>query len=136
MATAFIALIAGLTLNLDRLGRRLSDISRLTATILGVAMAGAVAVAWVAWSWLPIAPDASGAAKFAMVMLLTIILISFSPTMTAAVTTETTARSRLSETVLAVVVLADIAALILFSVSTQVARGAFGSDATANADVV
>ena len=41
MATAFIALIAGLTLNLDRLGRRLSHIGRLTATILGVAMVGA-----------------------------------------------------------------------------------------------
>jgi trehalose-6-phosphate synthase/Kef-type K+ transport system membrane component KefB len=92
-------------------------------------MAGAVAVAWVAWSWLPIAPDASGAAKFAMVILLTIILISFSPTMTAAVTTETGARSRLSETVLAVVVLADIAALILFSVSTQFARVALGGAA-------
>jgi trehalose 6-phosphate synthase len=63
-----------------------------------------------------------------MVILLTIILISFSPTMTAAVTTETGARSRLSETVLAVVVLADIAALILFSVSTQFARVALGGD--------
>ena len=132
MATAFIALIAGLTLNLDRLGRRLADISRFTATILGVAMAGTVAVAWVAWSWLPIAPDAFGAAKFAMVILLTIILISFSPTMAAAVTTETSARSRLSETVLAVVVLADIAALILFSVSTQFARVALGGAAEGN----
>jgi trehalose-6-phosphate synthase/Kef-type K+ transport system membrane component KefB len=129
MATAFIALIAGLTLNLERLGRRLADIGRLTATILGVAMAGAVAVVWVAWPWLPIAPDASGWARFAMVILLTIILISFSPTMTAAVTTETAARSRLSETVLAVVVLADIAALILFSVSTQFARVALGGAA-------
>ena len=127
MATAFIALIAGLTLNLDRLGRRLSDIGRLTATILLVAMAGVVVVAWMVWPWLPIAPDASGVGKLAMVALLTIILISFSPTMTAAVTTETGARSRLSETVLAVVVLADIAALILFSISTQFARVALGS---------
>jgi trehalose 6-phosphate synthase len=129
MATAFIALIAGLTLNIERLGRRLSNISTLTGTILFVAMAGAGAVAWVAWPWLPIAPDAAGAEKLAMVTLLTIILISFSPTMTAAVTTETGARSRLSETVLAVVVIADIAALILFSVSTQLARAALGGAA-------
>src|SRR5688572_70328 len=133
MATAFIALIAGLTLNLERLGRRLSDIGMLTATILGVAMAGAAAIMWIAWPWLPIGPDASGAGKLAMVLLLTIILISFSPTMTAAVTTETGARSRLSETVLAVVVLADIAALILFSISTQFARVALGgADAEGN----
>jgi Kef-type K+ transport system membrane component KefB len=129
MATAFIALIAGLTLNLDRLGRRRSDIGRLAATILLVAMAGAAMAAWLVWPWLPIAPDASGAGKLAMVLLLTIILVSFSPTMTAAVTTETGARSRLSETVLAVVVLADIAALILFSISTQFARVALGGAA-------
>jgi Kef-type K+ transport system membrane component KefB len=129
MATAFIALIAGLTLNFERLGRRLSDINRLTATILFVAMTGAGAVAWVTWSWLPIAPDASGADKLAMVILFTIILISFSPTMTAAVTTETGARSRLSETVLAVVVIADIAALVLFSISMQFARVALGGAA-------
>jgi trehalose 6-phosphate synthase len=127
MATAFIALIAGLTLNLDRLGPRLSGIGRLTATILLVAMTGVAVVAWVVWPWLPIAPDASGAGKLAMVVLLAIILISFSPTMTAAVTTETGARSRLSETVLAVVVLADITALMLFSISTQFARVALGT---------
>ena len=41
MATAFIALIAGLTLNLERLGRRLPDIARLTVTILVIVIAGA-----------------------------------------------------------------------------------------------
>jgi trehalose 6-phosphate synthase len=127
IATAFIALIAGLTLNLERLGRRLPDIARLTGIVLGVAMTGAAAAAWLAWSWLPIAPDATGAARLAMVLLVTIIVISFSPTMTAAVTTETGARGRFSELVLAVVVLADIAALILFSLAMQFARGALGT---------
>jgi trehalose 6-phosphate synthase len=135
IATAFIALIAGLTLNLERLGRRLSGIGRLTATILGVAMAGTAAVAWLVWSWLPIAPEASGLGKLAMVLLVTIIMISFSPTMTAAVTTETGARSRFSELVLAVVVLADITALVLFSLATQFARVALDASA-GNADIL
>ncbi|MCC7418472.1 MAG: trehalose-6-phosphate synthase [Acidobacteria bacterium] len=135
VATTFIALIAGLTLNLERLGRRLHDIVRLTGIILAVAMAGAGAVAWVVWPWLPIAPDAAGLPKLAMVLLTIIIVISFSPTMTAAVTTETGARGRLSETVLAVVVLADLAALVVFSLSMQFARGAMGAEA-GGADVL
>ena len=136
IATAFIALIAGLTLNLERLGPRLPDITRLTASVLIVAFVGSATIAWFAWPWLPIAPDATGWARLAMVMFLTIVVVSFSPTMTAAVMTETNARGRLSETVLAVVVLADIVALILFSVSMQLARGALGSDAAASTDVL
>ena len=45
-----------------------------------------------------------------MVALLVVIVVSFSPTMTAAVITDTGARGRLSETVLAMVVLADLVA--------------------------
>ena len=43
--------------------------------------------------------------------------------MAAAVTTETGARGRLSELVLPVVVLADLALLLLFSLAMQFARG-------------
>jgi len=136
IATAFIALIAGLTLNLERLGRRLSDIATLTGIILAVAMTGAAAAVWLAWPWLPIDPAAAGAGKIAMVLLVTIIVISFSPTMTAAVMTETGARGRFSELVLAVIVLADIAALILFSLTMQVARAALGVGTAGNVDVL
>ena len=53
------------------------------------------------------------------------ILVSFSPTMTAAVITDTGARGRLSETVLAFVVLADLVALVAFSLLMQTARAIF-----------
>jgi Kef-type K+ transport system membrane component KefB len=56
--------------------------------------------------------------------------------MTAAVTTETGSGGRLSENVLAVVVLADIAALILFSLSMQIARVTFGVGAASDVDVL
>ena len=46
--------------------------------------------------------------------------ISFSPTMTAAVISDTGARGRLSDLVLAIVVLADLVALVLFSVGDAV----------------
>jgi len=128
IATTLIALIAGLTLSIERLRGRLSAIVRMTAATLAVASAGVAAIAWVAWPWLPVAPDAEGAARLAMVLLLTVMVVSFSPTMTAAVTTDTGARGRLSELVLAVVVLADLVMLLLFSFSMQLARAVFRPD--------
>ncbi len=124
IATTLIALIAGLTLNIERLGRHLVAIVKLTAAILGVAMVGIGVVAWAVWPWLPIAPDATGWTRLVMVVLVAVITVSFSPTMAAAVTTETGARGKLSELVLPVVVLADLAVLLLFSFAMQFARAA------------
>jgi len=127
IATTLIAFIAGLTLNLERLGRRLAGIAKLTLTTIAIAMSGLFALAWLAWPWLPVAPDAAGLPKLAMTVLLAIIVVSFSPTMTAAVISETGARGRLSDLVLAIVVFADLVLLVLFSLSMQLARTAFGA---------
>src|SRR5688500_15604221 len=107
IATTLIALIAGLTLSMERLGSRFAAIVRMTASTLAVAIVGLSAVAWIAWPWLPIAPDAVGLQRLAMLALVIVMVVSFSPTMTAAVVADSGARGRLSQTVLAVVVLAD-----------------------------
>ena len=125
IATTLIALIAGLTLNLERMGRRLAAIVQMTAVMLGLTMAGLAVLLWLAWSWLPIAPSATGGVKLAMLALFVVIVVSFSPTMTAAVITDTGARGRLSETILAMVVLADLAVLVSFSFLMQIARLTF-----------
>jgi Kef-type K+ transport system membrane component KefB len=136
IATALIAFIAGLTLNFERLGRRVVSTTRMIVTTLVVATTGVFAVAWFAWSWLPVAPDASGAAKLAMVVLFVVIVVSFSPTMTAAVISETDARGPLTDLVLAFVVIADLVALVLFSLAMQFARVAFGGAAGGDANVI
>jgi trehalose 6-phosphate synthase len=128
LATTLIALIAGLTISLERLGGRLSAIVRLTTVTLAVVIIGIGTAAWFAWSWLPVAPESSGMTRAVIVCLLTIMVASVSPTMTAAVTTETGARGRLSELVLAVVVLADLVLLVLFSCAMQVARAVLRPD--------
>ena len=127
LATTLIALIAGLTLSMERLGSRFAAIVRMTAATLAVAIVGLSAVAWMVWPWLPIAPDAVGLQRLAMLALVVVIVVSFSPTMTAAVVADSGARGRLSDTVLAVVVLADLAILVLFSVSMLLARVVFGT---------
>jgi trehalose 6-phosphate synthase len=128
LATTLIALIAGLTISLERLGGRLSAIVRLTTVTLAVVIIGIGTAAWFAWSWLPVAPESSGMTRAVIVCLLTIMVASVSPTMTAAVTTETGSRGRLSELVLAVVVLADLVLLVLFSCAMQVARAVLRPD--------
>jgi trehalose 6-phosphate synthase len=122
LATTVIAFIAGLTLNFERLGLRIAGTARMIAATLAVAMIGLFLVAWLAWAWIPVAPDAAGAVKLAMVALFVIVIVSFSPTMTAAVISETGARGRLSDLVLAIVVVADLVALVLFSLAMQFAR--------------
>ena len=126
IATTLIALIAGLSLNVERLGRGLRAITYMTATTMAVAMAGLLVFTWIAWPWLAIAPEATGLERLAITILLVIIVVSFSPTMTVAVTADIGARGRLSELVLAMVILADLALLVLFSLSMQFARAVLG----------
>jgi trehalose 6-phosphate synthase len=122
LATVLIAFIAGLTLNFERIGRRLRGIGAFIATTLGVSMCLLTVLLWSAWRWLPIDPSASGTRQLVMIALLVTIVVSFSPTMTAAVISETGARGRVSQMVLATVVVADLVALVLFSLLLQVAR--------------
>jgi trehalose 6-phosphate synthase len=129
LATTLIALIAGLTISLERLRTTIASIARFTAATLVIVIIGMATLLWFAWPWLGIAAGSSNVERGVIVSLLTIMIASVSPTMTAAVTTETGSRGRLSELVLAVVVLADLVLLILFSYSMQMARAVFRPDA-------
>jgi trehalose-6-phosphate synthase/Kef-type K+ transport system membrane component KefB len=129
LATTLIAFIAGLTLNIERLERRVAGAGLTTVVTLAIAMSGLAVLAWFAWPWLPIAPDASGNAKLTIIGLLVVIVVSFSPTMSAAVIAETGSRGKLSDFVLAMVVLADLVVLVLFSLLMQLARATFGEGA-------
>ena len=136
LATTLIAFIAGLTLSVERLGARLAAIARMTVATLGVALAGMAALAWLVWPWLPIAPDAVGLQRLVMLQMLVVMVVSFSPTMTAAVVADSGARGRLSDTVLAMVVLADLVILVLFSVSMELARVVFDTGAADSVNVL
>ena len=136
LATTLIAVIAGLMINLERLGSRVRNIARMTAVTLAISILGMFAVAWVGWTWLPVAPDASGVAKAAMASLLAISVISFSPTMSAAVIAETGARGRLSDLVLAMVVLSDVVIVVLFSFGMQLARVTLAEGAAGDVNVL
>jgi Kef-type K+ transport system membrane component KefB len=128
LAIALIALIAGLEINVARLRSRLAAIATIGAVTLATMYVGLGVLLWVAWPWLPIAPDAAGLERLSMVLVLTAVVVSFSPTVTIAVIAESRARGPLSELALAVVVLADLALILAFTLVMQLARSIAGSD--------
>ena len=128
LAIALIALIAGLELNYARIKPRLRTMTAFGAVTLLLMYAVLFPVIWLLWPWLPIYPEVSGIARLALALLLTTVVVSFSPTVTIAVIAEARARGPLSETVLALVVLADLALIVVFTLSMQAVRWATGAD--------
>jgi Kef-type K+ transport system membrane component KefB len=126
LAIALIALIAGLELNYSRLRPRLSAMLRLGTLTLVVMYAVLLPLLYLVWPWLPIYPEATGLARLTLSALLTTIIVSFSPTVTIAVIADTRARGPLSELVLAVVVIADLVLIVLFTLSMQLVRWSTG----------
>jgi Kef-type K+ transport system membrane component KefB len=127
IAVALIAFIAGLEINVERLRPRARSLVTLSAAVLGVMYALILPVLWIAWPWLPIAPDATGLARLSMALVLTVVVISFSPTVTIAVVAENRARGPFTELVLALVILADLVLILSFTLAMQFAGLALGA---------
>jgi Kef-type K+ transport system membrane component KefB len=134
LAIALIAFVAGLELNFARLRPRLNAILGLGGVTIATMCVGLFVVLWLAWPWLPVAPGATGAGRVALAGLLTIMVVSFSPTVTIAVIAESRARGSLSETVMALVVIADLVLILLFTLGMQFVRWAL-SDGLGPGDV-
>lgn len=130
LAIALIAFIAGLELNFRRILPRIVAMLRLGAVLLVVMYAGLFALAWLAWPWLPLLPEATGLLRIALAALLATLVVSFSPTVTIAVIADSRARGPLTEMTLAVVVLADLALILLFTLVMQLVRTALGNSGT------
>ena len=126
LAVALIAFIAGMELNIERLVKRFAVFAAFGATTIVITFVGILLVVFVAWPWLPIAPEASGAERLALALVLTTLVVSFSPTVTIAVITESRARGRLSELVVALVILGDLALILFFTLAMQFARTVTG----------
>ncbi len=129
LAVVLIAFVAGLEMNLQRLRPRLRPMLELGGvTILTIYIALFV-VFWTAWPWMGIAPQLAGLQRAAVAILLTTVVASFSPTVTIALIAESRAAGPLSELTLAVVILADLVLILLFTLVMQLVRHAFGGAA-------
>jgi Kef-type K+ transport system membrane component KefB len=126
LAVALIAFVAGLEMNLERLRSALRELIALSVTTLGLMYVLLLPALWAAWPWLGIAPEASGVARLALAIVLTVVVISFSPTVTIAVLTENRARGPLSDVILTTVILADLVLILSFTLAMQFAAWATG----------
>lgn len=129
LAIALIAFVAGLEINFRRLRPQLKSMLTMGGVLLGLMWLGLTLVFWLTWPYLPIEPVASGSARLALAGLLSTVVTSFSPTVSLAVITESRARGPLCELVLALVVLADLVLILLFTLSMESVRFTLGTSA-------
>jgi Kef-type K+ transport system membrane component KefB len=129
LAVTLIAFVAGLEVNLRRLAPRLRAVTTLAAVTLAALYIGLFAAFWTAWPWLGIAPELSGLQRLAAVALLTTLVASFSPTVTIALVAESRSSGPLTELTLALVILADLALIFVFTLVMELVRQAFGGAA-------
>ncbi len=126
LAVVLIALIAGLEINVSRLRPRLRAILQLGAVTMGALYAVLFAVVWAAWPWLGIAPELQGLQRIAVAAVVSAVVASFSPTVTIALIAESRASGPLTELTLALVILADLVLILVFTLVMQGVRFAFG----------
>ncbi len=136
VAIALIAFIAGLEINFTRLRPQLRAMLTMGGVMLGLMWVTLSLLFFLAWPWMPILPGATGLARLALAGLAATVVASFSPTVTIAVIAESRARGPLCELVLALVVLADLALVLLFTLSIEGVRLALGTTAGGGAGVL
>jgi Kef-type K+ transport system membrane component KefB len=133
LAVVLIAFIAGLEINVARLRPRLLGMLRVGGTNILLTNVGFFCLFWLAWPWLPILPSASGLVRVSLAVLSAVVVSCSSPSVAMAVIAETRSAGTLSELVVAVVILADLALMLLFTLAMQAVRAALG--ATGSAEV-
>jgi Kef-type K+ transport system membrane component KefB len=121
-ALAFIALVAGLELNLQRLRKQFRTVVIVGGAVTLGALALLTLLLWIIWPSLPLGDAGEGAAQFAAALLTAALIVSFSPTVTIAVITESRARGTYSELVMAIVIVADLLLIVVFALGLQLAR--------------
>ncbi|HJR61488.1 MAG TPA: cation:proton antiporter [Vicinamibacterales bacterium] len=126
VAVVLIAFIAGLEMNFERLRPRLRSMFQLGGIGMLGLYAGLFVAFWLGWPWLGLGTDVPLMQKAAIVAILTTVVASYSPTVTIALIAESRASGPLSELTLAIVILADLILILVFTLVMQFVRYAFG----------
>ena len=127
LAVALIAFVAGLEMNLGRLRETLPQISRMAAVILVGSLVFFTVLLVLAWPWLPFPPVESLVTRAAIAAVVSLLVVSFSPTVTIAVMAESRAAGRLTDLVLPLVVIADLVLIVGFALALQLVRWTTGT---------
>jgi Kef-type K+ transport system membrane component KefB len=127
VAIGLIALSAGGELNFKRLRPRLRAILSVGGVCIVIAI-GLLTVAIFALSrFLPFMAEMDGYHRVVVSLTMATVLAALSPTVTLALLNETGAEGPISETILGIVVLADLAIIFTFAAVNALANSAFGA---------
>ena len=127
VAIGLIALSAGGELNFRRLRPRLRAILSIGGVSLVVAILLLSAAVFALSTFLPFMADMDASHRAVVALTMAVVLAALSPTVTLALIAETGAEGPISETILGVVVLADLAIVFLFAAVNALANAAFGA---------
>jgi Kef-type K+ transport system membrane component KefB len=131
IAVAMIALTAGCELELRAMRPLLRTIRWITLVgVLGTTVLLAAAV-WLLRPLLPFMNHLDAMQAVAVAVVLGVVMVAQSPAVVVALRDELRADGAVARTVLGVVVLADLVVIVLFAVSSTIARAAFGAGAGA-----
>lgn len=126
IAVGLIALSAGSELNLSHLRPRIRSVLLIGGTAIALALVSAALVTFVLSGRLPFMHGMSVVQRVAVAAIMGVVFASLSPAVALAILAETASEGPLSETVLGVVVLADIVIIVLFTVVHALAADLFG----------
>ena len=127
VAIGLIALSAGGELNFRRLRPRLRAILSIGGVSLVVAILLLSVAVFALSAFLPFMADMDAPHRAVVSLTMAVVLAALSPTVTLALIAETGAEGPISETILGVVVLADLAIVFLFAAVNALANAAFGA---------
>jgi Kef-type K+ transport system membrane component KefB len=127
VAIGLIALSAGGELNFRRLRPRLRAIVSIGGVSLVVAILLLSGAVFALSTFLPFMADMDAPHRAVVALTMAVVLAALSPTVTLALIAETGAEGPISETILGVVVLADLAIVFLFAGVNALANAAFGA---------
>lgn len=124
-AVGLIAFLAGCELNLRRLRPRLRAIGLISALSIGAALILLFAFFYAVTFALPISEHFSTFERLAAALVCANVLAAFSPAVAVGLISETKASGPLSETVMSIVVLADLVIVVAYALSSSVAHSVF-----------
>ncbi len=124
-AVGLIAFLAGCELNLRRLRPRLRAIGLISALSIGAALVLLFVLFYAVTFTLPISEHFSTFERLAAALVCANVLAAFSPAVAVGLISETKASGPLSETVMSIVVLADLVIVVAYALSSSVAHSIF-----------
>jgi Kef-type K+ transport system membrane component KefB len=132
VATALIALTAGVEMDLRSMRPLLRSIGLISATAIGLALLLLFGAVLAVSPFLPFLASLPWAARLAVAAVLAVVMAAQSPAVAVAVRNEMRADGPLSKTVTGVVVAGDLVIVVLFALVSSLAKSVLGGGGEAS----